>query len=90
MSWFTSTLTITGQFWNIPVTATLYDGSLKEDYAADFDRKNLYLITVFPETGGQPRSFLGQWFDIAWDRRSGTFSSSTTSVLHLMIDGTHS
>ena len=72
------------------MTATLYDGSLKEDYAADFDRKNLYLITVFPETGGQPRSFLGQWFDIAWDRRSGMFDFSQLFVYKCTVtDNTH-
>ena len=37
----------------------------------DFANGNLYRITLTPATGGKQRSFLGQWHEIAWDRKSG-------------------
>ena len=65
-------LVFSGQFWNIPVTAQRYVGSVNEKYANSTDQQNLYNITVSPVTGGS-RSFLGQWYDIAWDQRSGIY-----------------
>lgn len=48
-----------------------YTGPLKEEGPSIVDRDKLYLITVFPGTGGKQRSFLGEWQSIAWDQKSG-------------------
>lgn len=62
---------VTGQFWNVPVHIEHYTGPLKEEDGSIVDRDKLYLITVFPGTGGKQRSFLGEWRSIAWDQKSG-------------------
>lgn len=62
---------VTGQFWNVPVHIEHYTGPLKEEDTSIVDRDKLYLITVFPGTGGKQRSFLGEWQSFAWDQKSG-------------------
>ena len=63
----------TGQFWNVPVSIEQYTGPVEE--TSDVDRDKIYLITVSPHAGGRPRSFLGEWYSIAWDQKSGKSSS---------------
>ena len=50
-----------------------YTGPVEE--TSDVDRDKIYLITVSPHAGGRPRSFLGEWYSIAWDQKSGESSS---------------
>ena len=64
-----------GQFWNVPVSMTLYDGPLRPGYEQFFNREKLYLVTV-TSVSGDTRSFLGEMHHTAWDRRSGEINGS--------------
>lgn len=58
-------MTYAGQFWNIPVTYTKYNGSGLPQ-GADVDR--YYVVTVEPEAPSPPRSFLGEFYHLKWDK----------------------
>ena len=55
------------------MTIEHYSGPVKEEHANFVERRQLYLITVHPGTGGRPRTFLGKWYSIAWDYKSGIY-----------------
>ena len=65
-----------GQFWNVHVSMTLYDGPLRPGYEQFFNREKLYLVTV-TQVGGDTRSFLGEMHHTTWDRRSGEIRAVT-------------
>ena len=69
--------TYLGQFWNIPVSIEQYFGPIKGGYAGM--NVTYHLITVTQATS--TRTFLGELFDIPWDRRSGTYAAN----VHLTI-----
>lgn len=56
---------IAGQFWNIPVTFTKYNGTeLSES-------NRVYIVTVDPESS-PARSFLGHFYHLKWDKTRET------------------
>ena len=53
-----------GQFWNIPVTYTRYNGT---DLPAGTDPSRVYVVRVAPESS-PARSFLGHIYHLKWDK----------------------
>ena len=60
----------TGQFWNIPISYTPYDGELP-DYL-DALKEKLHIVTVEPENGSPVRNFLAEEFSRTWENRQDT------------------
>ena len=58
--------TSSGQFWNIPIDVTAYDGEVPPQYEAI--RDDLYILTVFPPNS-EPRSFPAQSFIRTWSNK---------------------
>ena len=55
-----------GQFWNIPITYTVYNGTLSDDYAA----ADIRLVTVRPPNS-EVRMFLADRFARTWTNSPG-------------------
>ena len=55
-----------GQFWNVPIQLTLFNGTLRD--GVEFP--NGYIINV-TRTGSPQRVFAGQFNRLTWDRLSG-------------------
>ena len=53
-----------GQFWNVPVTFTKYNGT---DLPEGFNVNRYYTVTVEPEDS-PARSFLGEFYHLKWDK----------------------
>jgi len=55
-----------GQFWNTPVTAVRYNGTLDRS-GGNLDPDRLYVVTVTPQDGAPPRSFLAESYVRTWE-----------------------
>ena len=51
-----------GQFWNIPITVTKFNGQTRFNLPTD----NLYTVTV-DHPRDPPRSFVGRLHDLTWE-----------------------
>ena len=59
-----------GQFWNTPVTAMRYNGTLDRS-GGNLDPDRLYVVTVTPQDGAPQRSFLAERYVRTWENRPG-------------------